>query len=271
MFEERLQQLTPLYSRLDLDYQNEYSGPYKDLSYQDENCVVIASIKKGQITGYGRPVVMIGTDKALKAQIERLYDISQDIWYIDFLENSRLSAVSRFLMQRGLAAVPYFSQIINLTKPETELHAAIRKSYKSICNSTLVDYSVVDVLRDIHIEMHERETRNAETWKLQAKMISGGQAFVLSDKKETSAALFYYNKYSAYYAVSASRGGQTHPLIWEAIKILKARGCRVLDLGEQVFWGNQKLINISRFKSGFGGSCKTKLILRTNEWKDRYE
>lgn len=266
---ERLQWLTPLYSEIDLRYQNEYSGPYKDLSFCDDNCIVIAAEKKGVITGYGRPVVMLGTDKALKAQIERLYDISPDILFMDFLENNRLSAVSRFLMQQGLIAEPYFTQIINLRKTEEELHTHIRKSYKSICNSKEIEFSVIEVLKEVHAEMHGKATRNSETWKLQDKMVSSGQAFVLADKGETCAALFYHNKHSAYYACSASReGGRTHPVIWEAMKVLKSRGCKTLELGEQNFFGHEKNVNISRFKSGFGGECYTRLIIRKNEWKE---
>lgn len=266
---EKLEWLTPLYSDIDIEYQQQYSGPYRDLGVCDDNCIVIAGQKNDQITGYGRPVVMIGTDRALKTHIERLYEISPRIVFMDFLENNRLSAVSRFLMQQGLVAEPYFTQIINLRKSEEELHAHIRKSYKSICNSKLIDFSVIEVLRDVHLEMHGKATRNKQTWRLQDKMVSAGQAFVLSDKDETCAALFYYNKHSAYYACSASRdGGRTHPLIWEAMKILKAKGVKALELGEQTYFGHQKNMNISRFKSGFGGECYTRLLIRPNEWKE---
>ena len=267
---ERLRRLTPLYSKVDLAYQCEYSGPYKQLDYEDEYCTVIASEKEGQITGYGRPVVMIGTDKALKMQIERLYDISPNIMYMDFLENNRLSAVSRFLMQQGLIAEPYFTQIINLRKSEAELHAHIRKSYKSICNSKEIEFSVIEVLKEVHLEMHGRATRNKDTWRWQDKMVSAGKAFVLADKDETCAALFYHNDHSAYYACSASReGGRTHPLIWRAMQILKERGCNTLELGEQNFFGHEKNVSISRFKSGFGGYCQTRLLIKPNEWKER--
>ena len=266
---ERLQRLTPLYSSIDLRYQMEYSGPYKELSFRDDNCFVIAGLKKNQISGYGRPVVMIGTDKALKTQIKRLYEISPRIVFMDFLEDNRPSVVSRFLMQQGLIAEPYFTQIIDLTKTEEELHAGIRKSYKSICNSKEIEFSVIQVLKDVHKEMHGLSTRNDETWKLQDKMVSAGKAFVLADKDETCAALFYYNDYSAYYACSASReGGKTHPVIWQAMKELKKRGCKTLELGEQNFFGHEKNVNISRFKSGFGGACYTRLLVKENKWKE---
>lgn len=212
---------------------------------------------------------MIGTDRALKTQIERLYDISPNIVFMDFLENNRLSAVSRFLMQQGLIAEPYLTQIINLRKTEEELHSHIRKSYKSLCNKGDIEFSVIQVLKEVHREMHGEATRNDETWKLQDKMVSAGTAFVLADKAETCAALFYYNKHTAYYACSASRdNGKTHPLIWEAIKILKAKGVKSLELGEQNYYGHQKNVNISRFKSGFGGACYTRLLVKQNKWKE---
>lgn len=266
---EKLKWLTPLYSSVDILYQNEYSGPYKDLSFQDDSCIVIAAERNGAISGYGRPVVMIGTDKLLKAQIERLYDVSPNILYMDFLESNRLSVVSRFLMQQGLIAEPYFTQIINLRKTVEELHIHIRKSYKSICNSKEIEFSVIEVLKEVHFDMNG-QTRNKQTWRWQDKMVSAGKAFVLADKDETCAALFYHNEHSAYYACSASReGGKTHPLIWKAMQILKERGCKTLELGEQNFFGHEKNVNISRFKSGFGGMCHTRLLIRQNEWKEK--
>ena len=266
---EKLRWLTALYSEIDLSYQQEYSGPYKDLSYQDDNCLVIASEKDGKITGYGRPVVMLGSDSNLKKQMERLYDISPDITYMDFLGGNRASMASRFLMQKGLVSEPYFTQIINLRKSAEELHANIRKSYKSICNSKEIDFSVIEVLKEVHFEMHGKSTRNKQTWRYQDKMISAGKAFVLADKDETCAALFYHNEHSAYYACSASRdGGKTHPIIWKAMQILKERGCKTLELGEQNFFGHEKNVNISRFKSGFGGDCFTRLLIKQNKWKE---
>ena len=266
---ESLEWLTPLYGDLDIQYQQEYSGPYKSLCYQDDDCIVIAAEKDKKITGFGRPVVMVGTDKALRKQIERLYDISEDIWLMDFLENNRLSTASKFLMQDGLIAEPYFTQVIDLRKTEEQLHSQIRKSYKSLCNKSEVEFSVVEVLKNIHKEMHGKETRNSETWKLQDKMVSSGNAFVLGDKAETAAALFYYNKHSAYYACSASRDeGKTHPIIWQAIKILKEKGCKTLELGEQHYFGHEKNVNISRFKSGFGGASYSRLIIKQNKWKE---
>lgn len=261
MFKERLKRLTPLYSNLDILYQQEYSGKYSPLSYWDDDCVVIAAIKDGRISGYGRPVVMLGTDKALKTQIRRLYEVSQNIFYMDFLENNRLSAVSRFLLQRGLTARPYYTQVVNLRKPVDELHRHLRKSYKSLCNKDDIGVSVIQVLKDNHLEMHGRATRSDVTWRLQDRMITDGEAFVLANEDQTAAALFYYNEYSAYYAVAASRGGVAHPIIWKAIQMLKEKGCKTLELGEQVFWCDEKLINISRFKAGFGGSTQTRLII----------
>ncbi len=269
MFRRRLQGLTPLLSSLDIQYQQEYSGPYEDLSYEDDNCIVIAAIKNNKITGYGRPVVMIGTDRALKTQIRRLYDVSQDIYCMDFLENNRLSAVSRFLLQYGLAAMPYFTQIIDLRKSERGLHASIRKSYKSLCNKDDVGISVIPILKENHLELHGRQTRSDKTWELQDNMVNEGEAFVLSNKQNTAAALFYHNKYSAYYACSATRGGTAHSLIWEAIKRLKKKGCQSFEIGEQVLFGDEKLVNISKFKSGYGGCTKTRLIIGEKNGRDK--
>ena len=122
-----LRQKTCLLSKIDIEYQQEYSGPYEDLSYYGDDCIVIAAIKDGKITGFGRPVIAIGTDKGLKVQFKRLYNISPDILYLDFLSEGRLSGASKFLLKRGLSGRPYYTQIVDLTKTEKELHGRFEK------------------------------------------------------------------------------------------------------------------------------------------------
>lgn len=259
---DKLKGFTALYSPLDIEYQQAYSGPYEDLSCYSDDTVVIAAIKDGIISGFGRPVVAFGTDKVLKGQFRRLYEISPKIFYQDFLEGGRVSAASRFLQERGLAARPFYTQIIDLTKTKEELHTRLRKSYTSLINKNKrVDVvSDIEFLRALHKGMHGK-TRSDQTWEIQQKMIKAGQAFtILTD---TTATLVYYNESSAYYACVGSTG-RAHAAMWHSILRAKALGCKTLELGEQVFYPpDEKAANVSKFKAGFGG--QTRVYLRIGE------
>ncbi|MCJ7482675.1 MAG: hypothetical protein MUO31_06890 [Thermodesulfovibrionales bacterium] len=253
----KLEELTALYSPLDIEYAQVMSGPYEDLSFHDGDTKVVAGLKDGRISGFWRPVVAVGDDKDLKLHIERLYDICPNIYYMDFLIDGRLSVISQFLLERGHKARPYFTQIIDLTKTEEELHADLRKSYKSLVNKGFggID-TALGVLRKLH-----KDTRSNETWHIQSKIIGMQQAFI-SDDEGKSACLIYHNRYTAYYFSGVSEDGvNSHPCLWMAILQAKALGCKTFEMGEQVFDGDPKLVNISKFKRGFGGKTVTRIIL----------
>jgi len=252
----RLSELTALYSPLDVAYNQAMSGPYQDISYHGKDCTVIAGLKDGRIDGFWRPVVASGDAKALKLHIERLYDISRDIVYMDFLEGGRLSVISQFLLRRGYRARPYYTQIIDLTKTESQLHADLRKSYKSLVakvgGSVIYIGGSIERFRNIH-KKHHGNTRSDETWAIQEKM---NCLYVI---KGDSGAMFYRNGDSAYYA--SGTGNNNHVCVWLGIRALEERDCKMLEMGEQVFSGDTKLVNISKFKRGFGGQTVTRLIL----------
>jgi hypothetical protein len=247
----KLEELTALYSPLDIEYSQVMSGPYEDLSYHGEDCRVIAGLKDGRISGFWRPVVAVGDDNSLKFHIERLYDICPNIYYMDFLINGKLSVISQFLLRHGHKARPYYTQIIDLTKDN--MHSALRKSYKSLVNKTngLVPATVKEY-QEIHFQT-KGQTRPFASWVLQQKMLP-----VCMIQGRTGA-MFHYYKGGAYYWSAA--GDNNHAVVWACIQRLKGRGCKYVEMGEQVFSGNPKLVNISKFKRGFGGETKTRLIL----------
>ncbi len=266
-FFKKFIETTPLLSNLDIQYQQEYSGKYENLSIYDSNCAVCAAIKGGRISGFGRPVMIFGTDKAQKEQAKRLYEISPDIYYLDYLEGGRLSAVSKFLLQRGLTAKPYYTQIIDLTKSVTELHADLRKSYKSIINAGHPKELFADAVPDyhkMHARIHKRETRNQATWDLQKEMMLSGNAFIIGlfeANKPVGYTLFYHNFHSCYYAGSVSEeNSNTHSAIWYAIFHAQSLGIKSLERGEQIYSGKEKDISISQFKAGMGGDTKVRLL-----------
>ena len=261
----RVSNFTALYSDLDVEYQQEYCGPVEDLSYKDIDGQIIAGLKDGLISGFGRSMVCIGGDKFQKQQIERLWEIAQDIEYMDFLVDGNLSPVSKFLLQRGYKATPYYTQIINLRNFLPELYHDIRKSYKQLVKQHHSWYIIEGIggFKKLHVEKIGHQTRSDKTWKIQNQMMKQSQAFIVMDEELDCGCMFYYNGPWAYYAVSVAMPGKNmHHLIWAGFRRLQEQGVRFLEMGEQVFSGNEKLMNISKFKRGFGGETKTRLILR---------
>lgn len=269
----KLKYLTALYTPLDQEFSQAMSGPYEDLSFHDDDCKVIAGLKDGRISGYWRPVVALGDDKGLKLHIERLFNICSNIYYLDFLIHGRLSVISQFLLRHGHKARPYFTQVIDLTKTEEELHAGLRKSYKSLCNQGFggID-TALGPLRKLHLNARGSK-RSFETWQIQAKMIEMQQAFVSIQDEEKAACLIYHNRHTSYYACGASeKDVGSHSCVWMAVLHAKALGFKTFEMGEQVFdfgapmmergkLSMKKDVDISLFKRGFGGRTVTRLIL----------
>ncbi|KKN49893.1 hypothetical protein LCGC14_0638190 [marine sediment metagenome] len=250
---------TALYSDLDKEYNQAMSGPYEDMGS--------VGLKDGRITGYWRPAVGLTVE-----QLMNLWQTSQDIYYMDFLENG-LSPVSKVLLLKGYTATPYYTQIIELLKPVEVLKQELRKSYKSLVNKNVIinDMDEITPFRRLH-EKVKGVTRSQETWDIQQKMLWKKQAFCLtqthfktrrnplpSNTVTDAGMLVYYNEYMAYYASGCSTV-DSHALMWQAIVKAKELGCKRFEMGEQVF-DDTKKGNISKFKRGFGGDTEVRLIL----------
>ena len=276
-----LEEYTCLYSDLNLEYQQAHSGPYEGLRYFGNDGVVIAAIQNDIITGFGRPVVAFGEPKTLRREAELLYDISHSIWYQDFLIDGELSAFSKFLLSKGAKAEPYYTQIIDLTKSEEELHAGVRKSYASLINARMPNVGVfskrncsdtrlnigLGKLRDLYL-LNVPNPRPEMTWNVQYDMLAADEAFLVadfeSDEKCLAAAFFAHNSKTAYYFSGKSLDGHnSHAILWKAILHCKELGMRRIELGDQVLYGDPKQVGISAFKRGFGGTTQTYLHVRS--------
>ena len=256
---------TALYSDLDKEYNQAMSGPYEDMGN--------VGLKDGRITGFWRPVVGIDL-----AQLMHLWGRSQDIYYMDLLQNG-LSLTSKFLLAKGYVATPYYTQMIDLTKSEAELKCGLRKSYKSLVNKNVIinDMDEITPFRRLH-EKVKGVTRSQETWDIQQKMLWKHEAFCLTQTHFKSkrnplprntitdaGVLVYYNEHIAYYASGCSMV-DSHALMWQAILKAKELGCKRFEMGEQVF-DDTKLGNISKFKRGFGGATEVRLILERKKYE----
>jgi hypothetical protein len=260
----KLSEITALYSDLDFAYNQAMSGTYFDCRNKSDDGETVAGLKDGKITGAWRPMVCVGSEKWQKSEIERLWEISDDIYFMDFLIDGELSEVSKFLLMKGYRARPVYTQIINLTKPTTTLKAELRKSYKSLVNKDegirLVDIGEYKFLH----ESVKKKSRSIKTWDIQFQMKP------CIRRQGDCAVMFYQNDEGVAYYASAV-GDNVHALIWLEIICLRDFGFSSVELGEQVYCvgqtmldgkpATQKNVNISLFKKGFGGKTVTRLIL----------
>ena len=244
---------TALYTELDRAYSEALSGPYQDLSSD----MSIAALSGGVITGYWRPVIIF--DNHIE-EVRRLWDISRDIQYLDYLHDGELDYASKWLLTHGHVAIPFYTHIIDL---HVNQWRDVRKSYQNLINQSEPHKLVTDIMqyKKLHEELSGRRTRPAQTWKIQQKMIDAEEAFILMYEDDSGGAMFMVDGDWAYYA-SAKCRGNSHGLVWAGLKECERRGVRYVEMGEQVLFGDSKQVNISNFKRGFGGHTYTRLLCR---------
>lgn len=299
-----------LYSELNIQYSIEYAdkSSFKDCSMIlicNENpilgcifAVETTSERKIIFGGYGRPICYIESEKSeenvlkrarklFKKKFMEVCEVSKPniINYNDYLVNGNLSFLGNCLMDMGAVAVPYFSQIIELSKPKEVLWQQIRKSYKSLINwgnnnlklrliSKHINIDDMETFRKLHHKVAGFSTRSVDTWKIQYKIVKNEDAFIIFGYLENelvTAAYFVCNKICCYYGVGASirelfDRPLSHAVLWNAILYSKKIGNLYFEIGEQLF-SNQSMptkkeLNICKFKKGFGGTTKVRLRIK---------
>lgn len=183
-----------------------------------------------------------------------------------------------FLLKEGYIDNSSLTQIIDLQKEEVILWTEVRKTYRRYINKG--DYKIryydhENITEDV-IEEYKRiyeldagkVTRNSEMYYHYYRFVKSGNGLVAIAEKngETVAVLVITiykdtSYYSSYGELEEKLEGVPvgHFLHWNTILELKRRGIKFHEMGEQVFgpthYNNpeQKLINISNFKRGFGG------------------
>lgn len=170
----------------------------------------------------------------------------------------------------GCPAIPGFSngqgwasRVADLTRPESELHARLRRSYRSLVNGGLRRMAFswapedVEACRKLHFRASGRETRPRRTWELMRAWAADGHGVpVLASLAGRPVAFAYFvtDKLAAYYASGASlEPDLQHAVLWKAILLLKKVGYRTLELGWQGQAADAKGRGVERFKAGFPG------------------
>lgn len=204
---------------------------------------------------------------AIKLSINKVYlfDESSQLssWYMLWLKKS-----SKCFLSHQLA--------INLEISIDDIRLGFRKSYKSLVNKSLKDFSVqicehnIDNLfeefRMLHLEVAGKETRSRESWNIQKEQIKNNEAFlvtVMDGNALIGAGLFTYTKDIGVYSVGAYKRELfdkpiSHGVQMQAIRALKDIGCRVYYIGQKMTLLDKNLptekeLSITHFKEGFAG------------------
>ena len=254
--------------------------------------VKISEKDKTNLYAYEQPcIVLVDQDTITKKQtkffileIERIINSIDGVFYYkDFVYRNNISPLSQYLLTQGESPLLKFSSFINLGKNESEIKRDIRKSYKSLINKSIselqptifdssnISWDLLNEFRLLHIHESGQETMSVECWKERLEMIKQGSAFLILGKLQqdlVTAGFFTINQSHCYYGSSASRRGLFekplfHSVIWLAILYAKNKGCSWFEVGSKVypyFMERDKItkkeIDISKFKSGFGGDVR---------------
>jgi hypothetical protein len=303
-----------LYGNANLAYYKEYcnSSENEDISFLivDKNvpvCGVRAISSKFdnggiEISCFGLPLLYIEVLTIEKASLHSARRILRNefrgilsnmpegtfVNYRDFLRGGSLSPVGRLLLDCGGVEVSSFSQVIDLSQPEKEMHRHLTKAYKWAVNWGMknLDLEVLDVasitpahmpqFKSLHLEAAGRATRTSESWNLQHAMVASGEAFCVfawMDEVLVSAALFPHSSSHCVYGVSASKRDLfdkplSHSVIWTALLHAKKSGMRYFEMGNIIFPASkystslQKELGISFFKRAFGGETQVSIDVR---------
>lgn len=183
-----------------------------------------------------------------------------------------------YLLRRGFLDRSSLTQLLDLRKEEKELLSEVRKGHKSdikkgyyeitFFDKESVTREIIEEYRRIYESDAGKITRNSQMSHHYFNFVKNGKGIIGLAKKENKniaviVVTFYENTayYNSYAELSDQLDGISvgHILQWKTILELKRRKISFYEVGEQVFGEThyddpeQKLINISRFKRGFGG------------------
>ena len=161
-----------------------------------------------------------------------------------------------------------FDIFINLKPNTKEIWSSLRKSYKALINraNSKLKFNVLEnslhvkSLKNLHIKVSGKITRNDQTWSIQKKMIDDSQAiiFEISYEKQTLGMSFFtYDTTTAYYDVGVydreltKKHFTTHFMLWNAITYFKKNGISKIYLDKMNYSKDSKINDIVNFKLGF--------------------
>lgn len=178
-----------------------------------------------------------------------------------------------------------YDMYVDLIISENELWKSLRKSYKSLINSTQKQIIIKNdtderdfyLCKDFHYKIAGRKTRNNQTWNLQLENIKKGESKIFmafdNEKNLLGFSLFQIGDDTVSYAVGVYDRDKfknlaiSHTLIWKSILYFK-ESHRQLYLGNSSFKMeifDKKLRDINHFKMGFCNKILSNPILISKE------
>lgn len=272
---------------LESRYRGQYFGDgFADLSFvavrADQTRAVVLLHKLNDTAGYhnaGGSIYLHEPNRKLVSQVvahaaERAAAAGlASLAIADVVTGPALSDIGTEAFNRGGTVTVRFDACVDLSVSDDQIHAGLRKSYKSLVNEGLRDFAFESMTADnadadaferfrlFHIDVAGRETRSRDTWQTQFDMIAAGHAELLTgtlDGRLVSSALFTDFGPDTHYAVAVyDRDLFDRPLahanVFQGIHNAKARGQRRFCLGEIPPKGSvdDKAYNIGVFKKGF--------------------
>ena len=215
-------------------------------------------------------------------EIERL-SIEHEVRKARFVIDPSIQGGYNYLQRHGFIDTSLSSAVLDLSRTDDDLHAGLRKSYKSIINKArrnftfvIVDHGnpsreLVECYREMHHKAAGRVTRPQESFDAQHECITMDQGALIGIRNEdgfVAFSYFFHGSLSCYYGSSADDPAYQgdlpleHAIIWAAVEYYKKRGLRFFELGPQHFGPqvyeapSSKEMSIAFFKRGFGAELR---------------
>jgi len=218
-------------------------------------------------------------------ELAKQNNISYAKFFVDPLTDDILlgTHITNPLPKFGYHETSISTNIIVLNKPIEEIFKDIRKGHKAdiknaIKNKFVVDFfskenikkEIFNIYKELHYLASGRKTRPDESWEDMFGFIKNGYSILALERKQDkqeyfAGVLVITYKGKAYYGSGATHPkyegvrGIGHLLHWQIITYLKDNGYNYYETGWNYYpiisqeVATDKELNISRFKSGFGG------------------
>lgn len=155
------------------------------------------------------------------------------------------------------------TQLLDLSLPLEQLWSGVRKSYHSLIHRADEQYNIIecdtmDCYTWVHTQANGGTTPRCQyTYNCQEGWLESGHGLLLEawhDGVIVAAAYWIVYQGGAYYMSGPSiEKNVQHAVIWQSLELLKAKGIRLVELG-QIDGETEKEQNIGKFKAGFGGT-----------------
>jgi len=207
--------------------------------------------------------------------------------YGGFIKNLDTILIDKLLGQASKSFLDY-EKVVDVNQNYDTLVSGLSKSVRAALKKELllkteikissdndqVEYvdELFENLRKLHFESAGRLTRSLESWEIQKKQVRQGSSIVVNgfiESKLVHASLFLLSGTKAFYGVSANNYDNdfsiSHAFIFKTFLHLKSLNTQKIYMGKQYenlnFELDEKIINISKFKSFFGGVLVPSVVI----------